>query len=192
MDNLFDFSGVESTATEMTSGTSYLKPGMYNLKPLEAKYSEVGDNKTSKMTITFECISDNSEYNGAKCEGKFWVTPKDYNMQRLQYLHEGLEGTLLSQKVNSAEQLVDYFNQLCSKHSNATYKMAAGGSIDNNGKLWSDFPSTGYFVTDENFNEGAIEINGPHWKGYINGKNKEYTPNQDIPTDQGTDDSMFH
>jgi len=163
----------------------FLAPGHYWLSVSEAKFVQPTDNnqagtlKTAYLEVTF------AGEKGRVIE-KFYVSPKEGLMKRLQFLHHGLTGKDCSKPFKSIAECGKYYETLLndSRVTSKKLAMVVGAKEDNKNRLWACLPYL-YFIIDADlakksgFEEQVFEVGSTN---YINNIQKN-APNASHKTD---------
>lgn len=151
---MFDFSKTES-ATE----SSYLKPGVYNVKITKGEFGKSKEKETPFVAFTF------STEEGPSVVEKFMITEKA--ISRLQYLHEAWVGKKLEKNFKSEKEVADYFIKIFTSPKAGSRKIVVGG--ETTGKnVYASIPYANFIVGDDSDLElGPFEEDSEEWKKYV-------------------------
>lgn len=179
---VIDFGGVDAAeGSALGSNSKYLTPGMYRISFTEATHGLSGIKKTPYMEVKYVSHSKNEAYNEKEGRAKFYLTTNAFS--RVQYFHTAFIGKKLDKKFKSTEEIVAYFDLVFK--SDAGKKLikpcVVSGSISTDGsKLFSDLAFTGWVLNEDDFEEGAFEVNSDTFRSAITSDVKFFKP--DAPT----------
>ncbi len=117
---------------------------------------------------------------------KFFVSPKEGVMKRLQYLHFATTGKECTRAFKSVEEVGKYYETILNdpRITSKEFAMTVAGQEANNGKIYGKLPYSNFIIDTDlakksGFEEGAFEEGSAN---YINHLQKA-TPNPSHRTD---------
>ena len=164
----FDFSGVA-----VPEKSEYLKPGLYWLQIAEAKFEKPeGMSQAGKLKSPY--IETVWKGKSGQLTEKFYVSPSEGLMKRLQYLHFATTGKELTKAFKSIDEVGKYFVTLLndSRITSKQFATVVSGKEANNNKIYS---CLGYvhFIVDADlakksgFEETVFEVGSDNYNNHI-------------------------
>lgn len=181
--------------------SSFLRPGIYELKAFDANYvkpegtKEDGSAKTPYLEVIFK------GEDGQVTE-KFYVNPK--TLPRLQYLFLAWFGSKVDKAFENSDQVGAYFEKAFKAGKDKfKHRVIVGGKqSDRDGKIYAGLPYSGFVIADEiqDVETGPFEENSYNWNTYVQmAKNVNIPAGNDVmvpsgggsSTPENTDDLPF-
>ncbi len=158
MATTFDFSTAEAAKE-----TSYLKPGVYEMKVTEVKLDKFPKG-ADYLGITFETED------GLKFTEKMGFSSdkaKEVFLSRLQYLHLGWFNKKLDKVFKTPKEIEAYFAKYLTGPKAGARKIIIGGEISGK-NIYGSLPFTNFIVPDDaDLELGEFTEGDENWKKYV-------------------------
>jgi hypothetical protein len=164
-----DFSGVEAAES-----SKYLLPGRYLLRLAgEAKFEQPEGNNTAGQP---KSALINVKFTGkaGQITEKFYVSPKEGVIKRLQYLHVALTGKECTKAFKSIAECGKYYETLLndSRLTSKDLHMTIGATEAQNGKFYSNLPYTDFILDADiakkyGWEEEVFEEGSKMWESVV-------------------------
>jgi len=179
--SVFDFG-----STTIPEEQKFLSMGDYWLSVSKAEFVKPEGNnvegkpKTPYLEVVFTGKS-------GQVTEKFFISPSEGIMARLQYLHHALTGKSCEKKFNTVDEVGAYYKLLLNDNriKSKVFGVTVGGRLAANGKIYGCLPYL-HFLVDKDlaeksgFEEGSIEENSPRWKNLLKVDSNKSTNTNDI------------